>query len=159
VLEFNARFGDPEAQPLLMRMESDLVPILEALVEGRLHEVEIRWRQEAAVCVVLVAGGYPGPYDTGKSIVGLRSASRLKDVMVFHAGTALVGGKTVTSGGRVLGVTALGKGIPDAILRAYRAVEKIRWDGLHYRTDIGRKALKRLAPAGPPPEPPGAAQE
>ncbi len=159
VLEFNARFGDPEAQPLLMQMESDLVPILEALAEGRLHDVAIRWRPEAAVCVVMAAGGYPGPYDTGKVITGLRSAARLKDVMVFHAGTALVGGKIVTSGGRVLGVTAIGTDVSEAMRRAYRAVERIRWDGVHYRTDIGRKALTREAPTGPAPEPPGAAAD
>ena len=144
-LEFNARFGDPEAQPLLMRMESDLLPVLEAVVDRRLHEVDIRWRPEPAVCVVMASGGYPGAHGKGKVISGLRTAARLKDVVVFHAGTALSGGKVVTSGGRVLGVTALGKDIPDAIARAYRAVEKIRWEGAHYRTDIGRKALGRAA--------------
>jgi phosphoribosylamine--glycine ligase len=144
-LEFNARFGDPEAQPLLMRMESDLFPILEAVVDRRLHEVEMRWRPEPAVCVVMASGGYPGVHEKGKVISGLRAAARLKDVVVFHAGTALAGGKVVTNGGRVLGVTALGKDIPDAIARAYRAVEKIRWEGVHYRTDIGRKALGRTA--------------
>jgi phosphoribosylamine--glycine ligase len=143
LLEFNARFGDPEAQPLLMRMESDLFPILEAVVDRRLHEVEIRWRPEPAVCVVMVSGGYPGAHEKGTAISGLRAAARMKDVVVFHAGTAIAGGKVVTSGGRVLGVTALGSDISDAIARAYRAVEKIRWDGVHYRTDIGRKALAR----------------
>ncbi|MEK6718459.1 MAG: phosphoribosylamine--glycine ligase, partial [candidate division NC10 bacterium] len=144
-LEFNARFGDPEAQPLLMRMESDLLPVLEAVVDRRLHEVEIRWRPEPAVCVVMTSGGYPGAHEKGKVISGLRAAARLKDVVVFHAGTELSGGKVVTNGGRVLGVTALGKDIPDAIVRAYRAVEKIRWERVHYRTDIGRKALGRAA--------------
>jgi phosphoribosylamine--glycine ligase len=143
VLEFNARFGDPEAQPLLMRMESDLLPILEAVIDGRLHEVAIEWKPEPAVCVVMASGGYPGAYEKGKVITGLRAASRLKDVVVFHAGTALAGGKVVTGGGRVLGVTALGADIAEAIDRAYRAVEKIRWDGVHYRTDIGKKALAR----------------
>ena len=145
VLEFNARFGDPEAQPLLMRMESDLLSILEAVVDRRLHEVEIRWRPDPAVCVVMASGGYPGAYERGKVITGLGTASRLKDVVVFHAGTALAGGKVVTNGGRVLGVTALGKDIADAIVRVYRAVEKIRWEGVHYRTDIGRKALARTS--------------
>ncbi|MBI4842053.1 MAG: phosphoribosylamine--glycine ligase [candidate division NC10 bacterium] len=144
-LEFNARFGDPEAQPLLVRMESDLLPVLEAVVDRRLHEVDIRWRPEPAVCVVMASGGYPGAHEKGKVISGLRAAARLKDVVVFHAGTALSGGKVVTSGGRVLGVTALGKDVPDAIARAYRAVEKIRWEGAHYRTDIGRKGLGRAA--------------
>jgi phosphoribosylamine--glycine ligase len=143
LLEFNVRFGDPEAQPLFMRMESDLLPVLEAVVDQRLHEVEIRWRPEPAVCVVMAAGGYPGAHDTGKPIKGLGTAARLKDVMVFHAATALVEGKIVTNGGRVLGVTALGKDISSAIARAYQAVEKIHWDGAHYRTDIGRKAIER----------------
>ena len=145
LLEFNARLGDPEAQPLLARMASDLVPILEAALEGRLHEVEIAWRPEPAVCVVLVAGGYPGPYDKGKPITGLRAAARLKDVVVFHAGTAVQRGKVVTAGGRVLGVTAVGSPLGAAIDRAYRAVAKIRWEGMHFRTDIGRKALERGA--------------
>jgi phosphoribosylamine--glycine ligase len=144
-LEFNARFGDPEAQPLLIRMESDLLPILDAVIDRRLHEVEIAWHAEPAVCVVMASGGYPGAYEKGKVISGLRAASRLKDVVVFHAGTSLAGGKVVTQGGRVLGVTALGKDIPEAIARAYRAVEKIHWDGVHYRTDIGKKALARGA--------------
>ena len=144
-LEFNARFGDPEAQPLLMRMESDLLPVLEAVVDRRLHDVDIRWRPEPAVCVVMASGGYPGAHEKGKVISGLRAAARTKDVMVFHAGTAVVGDKVVTDGGRVLGVTALGKDIPEAITRAYRTVEKIRWDGVHYRTDIGRKALGRVS--------------
>lgn len=143
VLEFNVRFGDPEAQPLLLRMEGDLLPILEAVVDRRLNEVEIGWLPDPAVCVVMAAGGYPGAYDQGKAITGLSAAARLKDVVVFHAGTSLSGGKVVTSGGRVLGVTALGKDISDAIGRAYRAVEKIRWDGVHYRTDIGRRAISR----------------
>jgi phosphoribosylamine--glycine ligase len=145
VLEFNARFGDPECQPLLLRMESDLVPLLEAVVDRRLHEVSIAWRPDPAVCVVMAAGGYPGAHETGKAITGLGLAGRMKDVMVFHAGTVLEGDKILTKGGRVLGVTALGKDIPDAIARAYRAVEKIHWDGAYYRTDIGKKALRRGA--------------
>ena len=145
VLEFNVRFGDPEAQPLFMRMESDLLPVLEAVVDQRLHEVEIRWRPEPAVCVVMAASGYPGTHSTGKPITGLETVARLKDVMVFHAATALVKGKLVTNGGRVLGVTALGKDIANAIARAYQAVEAIHWDGVHYRTDIGRKAIERPA--------------
>jgi phosphoribosylamine---glycine ligase len=144
VLEFNVRFGDPEAQPLLVRLESDLLPILEAVVDRRLNEVDIHWLPDAAVCVVMAAGGYPGAYDQGKAITGLSTAARLKDVVVFHAGTALDGDKPVTRGGRVLGVTALGKDISEAIARAYRGVEKIHWDGAHYRTDIGRRALHRV---------------
>jgi phosphoribosylamine---glycine ligase len=141
VLEFNVRFGDPEAQPLVMRMESDLVPVLEAVVDQRLRDVAIRWRPEPAVCVVMAAGGYPGAHDTGKPINGLAAAAALQDVMVFHAGTARRDNTIVTNGGRVLGVTALGRDLPDAIDRVYRAVEKIHWDGVHYRTDIGRKAV------------------
>lgn len=145
VLEYNVRFGDPEAQPLFMRMESDLLPVLEAVTEQRLRDIEIRWRPEPAVCVVMTAGGYPGAHDTDKPITGLAAAARLKDVMVFHAGTARVDDTIVTRGGRVLGVTALGVDIRDAVSRAYRAVEKIHWDGVHYRTDIGRKAVERPA--------------
>lgn len=145
VVEFNVRLGDPETQPLFMRMESDLLPVLEAVVDQRLHEVEIRWRPEPAVCVVMAASGYPGTHDTGQPISGLGTAARLKDVMVFHAATALVQEKIVTSGGRILGVTALGKDITSAIALAYQAVEKIHWNGVHYRTDIGRKAIERPA--------------
>jgi phosphoribosylamine--glycine ligase len=145
VLEFNVRFGDPEAQPLLMRMDGDLLPALEAVVDQRLRDVEIRWRPEPAVCVVMAAGGYPGAHDTGKPIAGLPDAAGMSDVMVFHAGTARREGAIVTNGGRVLGVTALGRDIPDAMRRAYGAVEKIRWDGVYYRTDIGRKAVERPA--------------
>jgi phosphoribosylamine--glycine ligase len=145
VLEYNVRFGDPEAQPLFMRMESDLLPVLEAVTEQRLRDIEIRWRPEPAVCVVMTAGGYPGAHDTDRPITGLAAAARLKDVMVFHAGTARVDNTIVTRGGRVLGVTALGLDIRDAVSRAYRAVDKIRWDGVHYRTDIGRKAVERPA--------------
>jgi phosphoribosylamine--glycine ligase len=145
VLEYNVRFGDPEAQPLFMRMESDLLPVLEAVMEQRLRDIEIRWRPEPAVCVVMTAGGYPGAHDTDKPITGLAAAARLKDVMVFHAGTARVDDTIVTRGGRVLGVTALGLDIRDAVSRAYRAVDKIHWDGVHYRTDIGRKAVERPA--------------
>jgi len=143
VLEFNVRFGDPEAQPLIMRMESDLVPVLDAVIDQRLRDVEIRWRSEPAVCVVMAAGGYPGAHDSGKPITGLAAAAALTDVMVFHAGTARRDDTIVTNGGRVLGVTALGRDIPDAIDRAYRAVATIHWDGVQYRTDIGRKAVKR----------------
>ena len=156
VLEFNVRLGDPEAQPLLLRLDSDLVPILEAAVDRRLHEVEIAWRPEPAVCVVMAAAGYPGAHDRGKPIAGLRAAARLKDVVVFHAGTALAGGKVVTNGGRVLAVTALGADVAEAIARAYRAVEKIHWEGMHYRTDIGRKALGHASDPGTGDAAPGA---
>ncbi len=143
VLEFNVRLGDPEAQPLLARLRSDLVDLAEAAVEGRLDQLEPVWDERAAVCVVMAAKGYPGKYNKGARIKGLDQAAALQDVIVFHAGTAAEGERFVTSGGRVLGVTALGEGIPAAIDKAYQAVGLIKWDGVHFRTDIGRKALNR----------------
>ncbi len=140
VLEFNVRFGDPEAQPLLAMLETDLVDIAEAVIEGRLNEIEIRWKPGAAVCVVVAAGGYPGSYAKGKPIEGLDAAA--EDAIIFHAGTKLQDGRVVTSGGRVLGVTAIGENIPAAIEKAYAAVGKIRFEDMYYRRDIGRKALK-----------------
>ncbi len=145
VVEFNCRFGDPEIQPIVMRLDTDLMDLLEAVVDNRLAQQTIRWRPEAAVCVVLASGGYPGAYRKGLPIAGLDEAAADEDVEVFHAGTALRGGRVVTSGGRVLGVTARGADIGAAVERAYRAAEKIRFEGAHYRTDIGRKALDRLA--------------
>lgn len=147
VLEFNCRFGDPETQPILMRMETDLFDVLMAAVEGRLDTVRIRWKDEAAVCVVMAAPGYPGDYVKGSEIKGLKEAALLKDAMVFHAGTTLRDGTVVTSGGRVLGVTALGGTIREAIARAYEAVSKISWEGAHFRKDIGQKALRTGADA------------
>lgn len=144
VLEFNGRFGDPEAQPLLMRLKSDLVPIMEAVIDGRLDQCRLEIDPRAAVCVVMAAGGYPGEYAKGAPIDGLDKARRMKDVMVFHAGTALEDKTVVTAGGRVLGVTALGGTVATAIGRAYQAVAKITWPKAHFRKDIGQKALKRL---------------
>jgi len=141
VLEFNARFGDPETQPVLMRMKGDIVPILEACIKGELSQCRIEWDRRASVCVVMSSKGYPGNYEKGKTIHGLKGVSQMKDVFVFHAGTAIEDGQMVTSGGRVLGVTGLGEDIPRAIEKTYAAVRKISWDGAHYRTDIGRKAL------------------
>ncbi|OGP59302.1 MAG: phosphoribosylamine--glycine ligase [Deltaproteobacteria bacterium RBG_13_61_14] len=143
VLEFNARFGDPETQPLLFRMKSDLLPLLEASADGSLKGMKIEWHDQPAVCVVMASKGYPGSYEKGFPITGLPEANALPDTFVFHAGTALKDGKVVTAGGRVLGVTARGKDIKAAIDRTYQAVKKIRWDGAYYRTDIGRKALVR----------------
>lgn len=145
VLEFNCRFGDPEAQPILMRLRTDLVEILEAALEGRLNEVKLDWDPRPAVCVVLASKGYPGKYDIGKVIHGLEKVAAMQDVMVFHAGTAKDGDRFVTSGGRVLGVTALGNTIPEAIDLAYKAVKKISWEGMYYRRDIGQKALKHTS--------------
>lgn len=143
-LEFNARFGDPECQPLLMRMKSDIVPVLLAVADGDLTGIELEWHDKAAVCVVMAAGGYPGDYRKGDEITGLDLAATLPDTYVFHAGTTMKGGACVTNGGRVLGVTALGETVRDAISGAYRGVGCITWPGVQFRTDIGRKALDRL---------------
>ena len=144
VLEYNCRFGDPECQPLMMRMKSDLFQLIDAAVDGRLDEVEVEWDQRAAVCVVLASKGYPGSYEKGKRIYGLEDVKKMEDVMVFHAGTRLENGHFYTNGGRVLGVTALGETIVEAIERAYEAVARISFDGMHYRHDIGKKALRHL---------------
>jgi len=144
VLEFNARFGDPEAQPLLIRIKNDIVPIMEAVIEGRLDRCKLDIEDRAAVCVVMASGGYPESYQKGKVISGLEDVSRMRDVVVFHAGTAAAEGKIVTRGGRVLGVTALGETIKKAISRAYKAASEIKWDKVHYRRDIGQKAVKRM---------------
>lgn len=142
VLEFNARFGDPEAQPLLLRMDSDLVPVLEAVLDGRLHEVTLQWKEDAAVCVVMASGGYPGTYQKGKAIQGLEEAAKVEGVVIFHAGTARRGAHLLTDGGRVLGVTGRGRDVREAITRTYEAVRRISWEGVHFRTDIGAKALR-----------------
>ena len=147
VLEFNARFGDPEAQPLLVRLKSDLVEMLEATIDDRLAEISLDWDPRPAVCVVMASGGYPDAYEKGKEITGIEAAEALGDVVVFHAGTRAEGGKLYTDGGRVLGVTALGADIPSARDRAYEAVRAIRFHRAHYRTDIGAKAIRRLARA------------
>lgn len=143
VLEFNVRMGDPEAQPLLFRMKSDPVPLMIAALEGKLAGKEILWIDEDAVCVVMASGGYPGSYEKGKLISGIEDAESMDGVKVFHAGTKMGPQGFVTAGGRVLGVTAAAPGISEAIDRVYRAVEKIRWEGAHYRRDIGKKALNR----------------
>ena len=145
VLEFNCRFGDPECQPLLTRMEGDLLPILMACVEGNLHETTIRYSKDAAVCVVMAAGGYPDAYRKGDPIHGIEDADALPGVHVFHAGTSLNDtGGVVTAGGRVLGVTARGMDIRAAIARAYEASDLVYWEDAYFRKDIGAKALRRL---------------
>ncbi len=141
ILEFNARFGDPETQVYLTRLENDLVELLDASVSGTLDKIELKWKPEASVCVVMASGGYPGNYSKDKPITGLDAANALPDVKVFHAGTALKDGQIVTHGGRVLGVTALGKDLKAAQAAAYAAVEKIHFDGAHFRRDIAAKAL------------------
>jgi phosphoribosylamine--glycine ligase len=141
VLEFNARFGDPETQVYLTRLENDLVELLDASVSGTLDKVELKWSATASVCVVMASGGYPGGYAKGKVITGLDAANALPNAKVFHAGTARAGEQIVTNGGRVLGVTALGKDVKSAQAAAYAAVEKIHFDGAHFRRDIAAKAL------------------
>jgi len=144
VLEFNARFGDPECQPIMMRLQSDLVALLEATIDGRLDQAQPQWHDEAAVCVVLCAGGYPGAYDKGKEIRGLEKLKDWRKGFVFHAGTAKADSRWLTAGGRVLGVTARGGDIAGAVNEAYRGVAAISWDGMHYRKDIARRALEHV---------------
>ena len=143
LLEYNARFGDPETQPLVMRLTSDLVPMLEAAAGGGLAAIRPEWSPGATVCVVATSGGYPGEFARDKPIGGLSEAEALPGVKVFHAGTRLRDGQYVTAGGRVLGVTASGNDLREAISRAYAAIEKIHFEGVHYRRDIGRKGLNR----------------
>ena len=139
VLEFNARFGDPETQPIMMRIKNDIVPIFEACIDGTLATETLQWKPESTVCVVMAAKGYPGSYEKGNEITGL-NLDENQQAMVFHAGTKLDNGKVLTNGGRVLGVTALGLNINQAIKNAYSVVDKIKWDGIHFRKDIGSKA-------------------
>jgi len=143
VLEFNVRFGDPETQPILMRLKSDLLEVCLAVCDGTLDEVTLEWDRRAAVCVVMASAGYPGDYEKGKKITGLEEAASLPDVMVFHAGTKKQNGGIVTNGGRVLGVTALGERIEQAKAAAYDAVEKIKFEGAYCRRDIGDKAVAK----------------
>jgi phosphoribosylamine--glycine ligase len=142
VLEFNARFGDPETQALLVRLESDLVDALEACVDGCLGETEMRWSRGASACVVASSAGYPGNYKTGIPIHGLAAAGQIPGVQVFHSGTAQVGGQLLTAGGRVLGVTAAGDSLKEALALAYLAMAEIQFEGIYYRRDIGHRALK-----------------
>ena len=144
VLEFNVRFGDPETQPILVRLKTDLLQVCLAVCDGNLEDVTLRWDERPAVCVVMASGGYPGDYQKGKKITGLEEAEQLKDIIVFHAGTKSKDSDIVTDGGRVLGVTALGPSIADAKARAYQAVEKIKFEGAYYRRDIADKAIKRM---------------
>jgi phosphoribosylamine--glycine ligase len=141
VLEFNARFGDPETQVYLTRLENDLVELLDASVNGTLDKIELKWKPEASVCVVMASGGYPGNYAKGKIIHGLDDAAKLPGIKVFHAGTMMKDGQIVTNGGRVLGVTAVGKNLKTAQAAAYAAVKKIHFDGAQFRRDIAAKAL------------------
>jgi len=145
VLEFNCRFGDPETQPVLMRMESDLLGAFIASIEGRVSDGDLRWSSQPAVCVVLASGGYPGAYEMGKKISGIEEADRLEGVKVFHAGTTARDGAFYTAGGRVLGVTARGGDLAQAVERAYAGVARIHFEGMHYRKDIAARALRSSA--------------
>ena len=143
VLEFNCRFGDPETQPIMMRLESDLVEALEASIEGRVSDGDFRWSSDASVCVVMASGGYPGTFDSGKKIIGLENAEKMEGVEVFHAGTTQREGAFYTSGGRVLGVTARAADLQQAVERAYAAVSSIGFENAHYRKDIAARAVKK----------------
>jgi len=148
VLEFNCRFGDPETQAILPRLESDLLPILFSCIGGTLAKQKAKWSKKACCCVVMASGGYPGAYEKGKEILGLEKAAKLRGTVVFHAGTRLENGKAVSCGGRVLGVTALGKAIGESIANAYKAVALISFEKAHFRHDIGQRALLHLKKSG-----------
>jgi phosphoribosylamine--glycine ligase len=139
ILEFNARFGDPETQPLMVRMDTDIIPLFEACIDGSLDQCQVNWKNKSSVCVVMTAEGYPGTYQIGEIISGLQSANSTPEVVVFHAGTKEKDGKVLTNGGRVLGVTATGGNTESAIQRVYDAVGKVNWRGVHYRKDIGSR--------------------
>jgi phosphoribosylamine--glycine ligase len=143
VLEFNARFGDPETQAILVRLESDLVDALDACIDGTLSETEMRWAPGASACVVASSAGYPGSYKTGLPIAGLDTAANVDGVVVFHSGSSQADGQILTGGGRVLGVTAAAPSLEEALARAYQAMAEIHFDGIYYRRDIGHRALRR----------------
>lgn len=142
VIEYNARFGDPETQVVLPRLESDLLDVMDAVIDGRLQQQEIRWSKDAAACVVMASGGYPAQYQKGVPITGLSKDGQVEGAVVYHAGTAQKDGEFVTNGGRVLGVTAMGKDLDEALQKAYRAVSGIHFEGAHYRRDIGKPLQK-----------------
>ena len=145
VVEFNVRFGDPETQPLLVRLHNDLLPLLEGAARGHLGDLQADYRADASACVVMAAEGYPGAYAKGTPVVGVEDAERLENTWVFHAGTDVQAGRLVTSGGRVLGVTTRAASLASAVTQAYHAVEHIQWPGVYYRRDIGYRALQRAS--------------
>ena len=145
VLEFNARFGDPETQAILARLESDLADVLDAAIDGKLSTIQLQWRPGASVCVIASSGGYPGSFESGKPIQGLEAAAEVEGVVVFHSGTARRGNQLVTSGGRVLGVTATAGDLREALTRAYEAMSRIHFDGIYFRRDIAHRALRRMS--------------
>jgi phosphoribosylamine---glycine ligase len=142
VLEFNARFGDPETQAVLMRLDSDLLEAVEACVDGRLAQTELRWSLGASACVVVSSAGYPGSYKTGFPVTGLSTAAQVPGVQIFHSGTARLAGQLVTSGGRVLCASAVGDSLRESLARAYQALAEIQFEGAYYRRDIGYRALR-----------------
>jgi phosphoribosylamine--glycine ligase len=142
VLEYNCRFGDPEAQAVIPLLDNDLLEVCQAVIEGALVKVKLQWKPSYATCVVLASAGYPGCYEKGKPVHGLEDISE-QEGLIFHAGTKLENGRLVTDGGRVLGVTALGETLEKSIEKAYRLVDKIHFEGMHYRSDIGRKGVLR----------------
>ena len=143
LVEYNVRFGDPETQVILPRLETDLVDVLVAIRDHRLGELELRWRPVSAATVVLVAGAYPGKVEKGKEIFGLEEAGRVRDVMVYHAGTRAENGRIYTAGGRILNVTAVGLTLEEALEKAYFVAEMIDFEGKDYRHDIGQKGLRK----------------
>ncbi len=145
VLEFNARFGDPETQAILARLESDLADVLDAAIDGKLSTIQLQWRPGASVCVIASSGGYPGSFESGKPIQGLEAAAEVEGVVVFHSGTTRRGNQLVTSGGRVLGVTATAGDLREALTRAYEAMSRIHFDGIYFRRDIAHRALRRMS--------------
>jgi phosphoribosylamine--glycine ligase len=149
VLEYNVRFGDPEAQAILVRLQGDLLEAFEAITEQRLSEVDIKWSDDSSACVVLAASGYPGKPHTGARIDGLERAAARESVAIFHGATSRSqDGKWLTAGGRVLGVTATGQTLDGALSRCYQAVDEIQWEGMHYRRDIGRPTAPGAAATG-----------
>jgi phosphoribosylamine--glycine ligase len=143
VLEFNARFGDPETQAILPRLESDLLDVIDACIDGRLEGTTLRWSPGASACVVASSAGYPGSYKTGFPVSGLTNAAQVPCVQVFHSGTSRLAGQLVTSGGRVLAVSATGESLRESLARAYQALAEIQFEGAYYRRDIGYRALKK----------------
>ena len=144
VVEFNCRFGDPETQAVLARWDGDMLPALQAVADGTLHEDLVRWKPEPSACVVMVAGGYPGAYEKGHPIGNIEKAGEVINTVVFQAGTAIKDDHVVTAGGRVLGITSLGEDLEDALSKAYIAVETISYQGAFYRNDIGHRELRRM---------------
>jgi len=143
VLEFNVRFGDPEAQCVIPRLEDDLLEVILSCLHGTLYSFDLKWKKDPACCVVIASGGYPEKYEKGKEIIGIENADAFENVHVFHAGTKPDGSRVLTNGGRVLGVTGLGKTIKEAVENAYTGVSQIKFDEMHYRKDIGKRALDR----------------